>query len=225
MATLTQPPKPVLEKHVDFSAPLESTEYPRIEPKNGKKAAKDNTTAVIKSNSTGTGGDKVLSKNAKKVDRDREVARKIGNIVQQSLTQVEPVCKQITHLIDKVDSTPDDQVDEKKLVEDLKPLIEQGNRILQECNGGILGLDPEGRIVGRSRAGTHDDVTAEEYHLAGVLGLVGQLLRLMGLQGLVRGILGALGFSKIMDGLGLSSVAGLLGLARGKEEQGKEKKK
>lgn len=52
----------------------------------------------------------------------------------------------------------------------MKPLIEEGGRILQECNGAIRGLDPDGRIAAqaKARAASHE-ATGEEYQLAELL--------------------------------------------------------
>ncbi len=44
--------------------------------------------------------------------------------------------------------------------------------------------------------------------LAGVLGLVGQILNGLGLGGLVNGLLGGLGINKLLSGLGLGSILG-----------------
>lgn len=46
-------------------------------------------------------------------------------------------------------------------------MIEEGSRILQECNGAIRGLDPDGRIAAnaKARAAAHE-ASPEEYALA-----------------------------------------------------------
>jgi hypothetical protein len=56
------------------------------------------------------------------------------------------------------------------LVNNVKPLIEEGGRILQECNGSLRGLDPDGRIAAQAkgRAETRE-ATPEEYRLADLL--------------------------------------------------------
>jgi hypothetical protein len=61
-------------------------------------------------------------------------------------------------------------LDEEDLVNKVKPLIEEGGRILQECNGSLRGLDPDGRIAAQAkgRAGTKE-ATPEEYRLADTL--------------------------------------------------------
>jgi len=72
--------------------------------------------------------------------------------------------------MDKADRTPREELDEEQLVNDVKPLIEEGGRILQECNGSLRGLDPDGHIAAQAkgRANTRE-ATPEEYRLADVL--------------------------------------------------------
>ncbi|KAK4956098.1 hypothetical protein LTR66_013391, partial [Elasticomyces elasticus] len=103
-------------------------------------------------------------------EQDRQIAEKMGNICQQTLERVQPVCKQITEYIEKADRTPKEELDEEELVNNVKPLIEEGGRILQECNGSLRGLDPDGRIAAQAkgRAGTKE-ASPEEYRLADTL--------------------------------------------------------
>ncbi|KAK4550211.1 hypothetical protein LTR36_003178 [Oleoguttula mirabilis] len=191
-------------------------------------------------------------------EEEREVAEKMGNICTQTLERMQPICKQIKEFMDKADRTPKEELDEEELVNQVKPLIEESGRILQECNGSLRGLDPDGRIAAQAkgRAGTKE-ATPEEYRLAevlkeltttvvttvddakkklndmpyakkklnplwglmtqplfqilaavglllaGVLGLVGQLLNGLGLGGLVNGILGGLGIDKLLESFGI----------------------
>ncbi|KAJ5591840.1 uncharacterized protein N7459_002209 [Penicillium hispanicum] len=105
-----------------------------------------------------------------KADQDRELAGKMCNILRQTLDQVKPVCKQITERLEKADRTPKDELDEEKLVQDVKPLLEEGGRILQECNGSIRALDPDGRIAATAKArASSRDATPEEYQLADMI--------------------------------------------------------
>jgi hypothetical protein len=75
-----------------------------------------------------------------------------------------------TQHIEKADRTPRDELDEEELVNNVKPLIEEGGRILGECNGSLRGLDPDGRIAaqakGRQQTG---EASPEEYKLADLL--------------------------------------------------------
>ncbi|KAI4730777.1 hypothetical protein E4T49_01394 [Aureobasidium sp. EXF-10728] len=106
----------------------------------------------------------------RKREQDREIAEKMGTICTQTLERVQPICKQITDHIEAADRTPREELDEEDLVNKVKPLIEEGGRILQECNGSLRGLDPDGRIAAQAkgRAGTKE-ATPEEYRLADTL--------------------------------------------------------
>ncbi|KAK4629765.1 uncharacterized protein CLAFUR5_08024 [Fulvia fulva] len=195
---------------------------------------------------------------ARKREEEREIAEKMSTICSQTLERMQPICKQIKEYMEKADSTPKEELDEEELVNNVKPLIEEGGRILQECNGSLRGLDPDGKIAAQAkgRAGT-GEATPEEYRLAetlkeltttvvttiddakkklnnmphakkklnplwglmtqplfqilaavglllaGVLGLVGQLLNGLGLGGLVNGLLGGLGINKLLASFGL----------------------
>lgn len=61
-------------------------------------------------------------------------------------------------------------MDEEKLVEAVKPLIEEGGRILQETNGAIRALDPDGRIASNAKAkAAQQDASPKEFRLADLL--------------------------------------------------------
>jgi len=207
--------------------------------------------------------------------QDSELAEKMSAICAQTIERMQPVCKQITEHIEKADRTPKEELDEDELVNNVKPLIEEGSRILNECNGSLRGLDPDGRIAAQAkgRANTRE-ATPEEYRLAdqlkeltttvvstidnakkklqdmphakkklnplwallteplfqilaavglllaGVLGLVGQLLSALGLGGLVNGLLGGLGIKKLLGGLGLGGISESLGGGKDKKKGG-----
>lgn len=53
------------------------------------------------------------------------------------------------------------------MVKAVKPLLEEGGQILQECNGAIRGLDPDGHIAAtaKARAASHE-ASPEENALA-----------------------------------------------------------
>jgi hypothetical protein len=55
-------------------------------------------------------------------------------------------------------------------VKEVRPLIEEGGRILQEANGMVRGLDPDGRIQANAKhKSATREATPEEFHLADVL--------------------------------------------------------
>ncbi|MCJ1310894.1 hypothetical protein MMC25_004562 [Agyrium rufum] len=103
----------------------------------------------------------------KKKQEDAELAKKMTSILSQTLDRIEPVLKNITEAMDKADRTPKEELDEEELVQQVKPMLEEGGRILQECNGAIRGLDPDGRIAATAKArAASREATPEEYQLA-----------------------------------------------------------
>ncbi|KAL4973018.1 hypothetical protein BDW66DRAFT_113038 [Aspergillus desertorum] len=103
----------------------------------------------------------------KNEQEDRELAKKMAAIISGTLDRVQPICKMIIDHIDRAEKTPKDELDEEELVKNVKPLLEEANSILQECNGAIRALDPDGRIAAnaKARAASHE-ASPEEYNLA-----------------------------------------------------------
>jgi len=99
-----------------------------------------------------------------------DIAKKMIYVLRETLDKVSPVCQNISDKIDKAQRTPKDELDEQKLVDEIKPLLEEGGRILQECNGALRGLDPDGSIAAsaKQRAST-GEATKEEHQLADLL--------------------------------------------------------
>jgi hypothetical protein len=103
-------------------------------------------------------------------EQDKKLAKQMAATLTQCLDRIKPICKMITQKIDKADRTPKDELDEEALVKEVKPLIEEGSKILQEANGIIRGLDPDGHIQANAKHKTASrEATPEEYHLADVL--------------------------------------------------------
>jgi hypothetical protein len=102
--------------------------------------------------------------------KDKKLAQQLAYCIQQTLDQVKPICEKISRKIEAAENTPKEELDEEKLVAQVRPLIEDGGRLLSETNGIIRGLDPDGRIQQKAKhkTATHD-ATPEEFHLADVL--------------------------------------------------------
>jgi len=103
-------------------------------------------------------------------EQDKKLAQQMTAALEKCLDKIKPICDMISQKIDKADRTPKDDLDEEALVNEVKPLIEEGGKILQESNGVLRGLDPDGRIqsAAKHHSATHE-ATPEEYHLADVL--------------------------------------------------------
>ncbi|TAQ83845.1 hypothetical protein B7494_g7833 [Chlorociboria aeruginascens] len=106
----------------------------------------------------------------KQLEQDKKLAAQMATCITNSLDKIKPVLKMITDNIDQADRTPKEELDEQKLVDTVKPLLEEGGAILQEANGVIRGLDPDGRIAANAKHKTASrEATPEEYRLADVL--------------------------------------------------------
>jgi len=106
----------------------------------------------------------------KQLEQDKKLAGQMATCVQQSIDKIKPILDMITDRIDAAEKQPKEELDEQKLVDEVKPLIEEGGRILQEANGVIRGLDPDGRIAANAKHKTASrEATPEEHHLAEVL--------------------------------------------------------
>ncbi|KAG2208248.1 hypothetical protein INT47_006103 [Mucor saturninus] len=117
---------------------------------------------------------KRLTEEERKQQEEEEEYRRIANLmsqaVQQSLDKIKPVLKEITSSIEVEEAKNEKDRDEQKLVEHVKPLIEQGSQILGEAYGAIRGLDPSGNIAKEAQAKTKQrKALPEEYHLADLL--------------------------------------------------------
>ncbi|KAI1864426.1 uncharacterized protein JN550_008983 [Neoarthrinium moseri] len=105
-----------------------------------------------------------------KLEQDRKIAQQICICIEHSLDKIRPICKMITENIDRVERQPEEERDEEDLVKTVKPLIEEGGKILTEANGVIRGLDPDGRISANAKHKTAArEASPEEYHLADLL--------------------------------------------------------
>ncbi|KAE8422324.1 hypothetical protein BDV36DRAFT_280048 [Aspergillus pseudocaelatus] len=105
-----------------------------------------------------------------KEKQDRELAKRMCAILQQTLDSVQPICRQIMQNIEKAHQTPKDELDEEELVKTVKPLIEEAASMLQECKGALRALDPTGEVAATAKArDAAHEATPEQYSLANLL--------------------------------------------------------
>ncbi|KAK4191943.1 hypothetical protein QBC35DRAFT_485160 [Podospora australis] len=103
-------------------------------------------------------------------ERDKKLAVQMSVCIEQCLDKIRPITKMMVEKIDAAERQPEDERDEEQLVKEVRPLIEEGGRILEEAKGIIKGLDPDGRISANAKHKTAArEATPEEYHLADVL--------------------------------------------------------
>ncbi|KAM5385300.1 hypothetical protein ACJZ2D_001261 [Fusarium nematophilum] len=110
------------------------------------------------------------AKQKEEAEKDKKLASALAWNIEQTLDKIRPICTMITNKIDAVERQPKEERDEEELVNQVRPLIEEGGKILTEVNGVIRGLDPDGRIQrnAKQKAATAD-ASPEEYRLAELL--------------------------------------------------------
>ncbi|KAI8947594.1 hypothetical protein F4801DRAFT_592467 [Xylaria longipes] len=105
-----------------------------------------------------------------KKEQDAKIAKQISYCIAQSLDKIKPICRMIVERINQEEAKSEDDRDEEELVKQVRPLIEEGGKILTEANGVIRGLDPDGRISAQAKHhSAGGEATPEEYHLAELL--------------------------------------------------------
>ncbi|KAF6527804.1 hypothetical protein HZS61_008106 [Fusarium oxysporum f. sp. conglutinans] len=109
-------------------------------------------------------------KQAEEAEKNKKLAQSLAYQIEQTLERLRPICKSIKDKISAAEVQKPEDRDEEELVRQVKPLIEEGGKILTETNGIIRGLDPDGRISRNAKQKTAaGEATPEEAHLANLL--------------------------------------------------------
>ncbi|KAL5611167.1 hypothetical protein FOBRF1_007284 [Fusarium oxysporum] len=110
------------------------------------------------------------AKRKEEVKKDEELASALAYNIDQTKDKVRPICKMIDDKISTSEVQPRGESSEEQLVRQVRPLIEEGSKILTDTNGVIRDLDPDGRIQRNAKQkAAIAEATPEEYHLAELL--------------------------------------------------------
>ncbi|OWP05467.1 hypothetical protein B2J93_6374 [Marssonina coronariae] len=113
----------------------------------------------------------------KQLENDKKLASRMSFTIQESIDKMTPLLTNIMDEIEAVERQKESERDEQKLVDKVKPMIEEGGRILTETNGTIRGMDPDGRITANAKQkGATREATPEEHRLADLTGNVTQTI-------------------------------------------------
>ncbi|QPC76192.1 hypothetical protein HYE68_006944 [Fusarium pseudograminearum] len=103
-------------------------------------------------------------------EKNKKLAQQLAYQIEQTLERLRPICKSINDKISAAEAKKPEDRDEEELVRQVKPLIEDGGKLLTETNGIIRGLDPDGRIARNAKQkSSSGEATPEEAHLANLL--------------------------------------------------------
>ncbi|KAJ7200766.1 hypothetical protein GGX14DRAFT_167433 [Mycena pura] len=142
-------------------------------------AAGNDTASVSRASSahdvrSANGGDEVDAGGDERTEQERETDRKLAerlsNIIEQANSKTTPLCKMIRKHIEGMEARKEDDRDEAELVKNVKPLLEQAEKILNEANGAIHGADPDNRLTNKAKRNMQDHrASPEEQRLAEAL--------------------------------------------------------
>jgi len=105
-------------------------------------------------------------------ESDEQVAKKLTSIIDSANERLKPLIQMMKQHLDKAKHDKEnDTLDEKALVQALRPLIEEATNTLRETHGAIKALDPDGTIGNNAtRKASDHNASKEEQHLAESLG-------------------------------------------------------
>ncbi|KAJ7155666.1 hypothetical protein C8R46DRAFT_959897, partial [Mycena filopes] len=103
-------------------------------------------------------------------ETDRKLAERLSQLIENANEKCVPIVKMIRKHIENMEAQKEEDRDEAELVKNVKPLIEQAEKILSETNGAVRGADPDGRLSNTAKRNMQDHkATPEEQRLAEAL--------------------------------------------------------
>jgi len=110
------------------------------------------------------------TRDEEQVQKDNELAERLAAIIEDANKRVVPIVQMIRKNIEGFFEKKEEDRDEGELIKSVKPLIEQGEKVLNETNGAIKGADPDNRLTNRATRHQADHrATPEEQRLAAAL--------------------------------------------------------
>ncbi|KXN88320.1 hypothetical protein AN958_07465 [Leucoagaricus sp. SymC.cos] len=104
------------------------------------------------------------------IEQDDALADRLSLIVEDANSRVVPMCDMIRKHIENMEAQKEEDRDEDELVKQVKPLLEQAEKVLHETSGSIHGADPDNRLTSRGKRNMQDHVaTPSEQRLAEAL--------------------------------------------------------
>jgi len=110
------------------------------------------------------------SRSPDEAEKDAELAKRLASLIEDANRRVVPLCKTMRQHFEDQQSRKDEDKDEGELVERVRPLLEQAEKVLNETMGSIRGADPDNRLSNKATRNVKDHkATPEEQRLAEAL--------------------------------------------------------
>ncbi|KXN85963.1 hypothetical protein AN958_10671 [Leucoagaricus sp. SymC.cos] len=128
------------------------------------------TTAPSEAGSKVEGKEKKDDRTPEEIEQDNALADRLSLIIEDANSRVVPMCDMIRKHIENMEAQKEEDRDEDELVKQVKPLLEQAEKVLHETSGSIHGADPDNRLTNRAKRNMQDHVaTPSEQRLAEAL--------------------------------------------------------
>ncbi|KAJ7617331.1 hypothetical protein FB45DRAFT_1007881 [Roridomyces roridus] len=103
-------------------------------------------------------------------EQDRQLAERLSALIESANSKCTPLCKMIRKHIENMEARKEEDRDEAELVQNVRPLLQQAEQILNETNGAVRGADPDNRLSNKATRNMQDHkATPEEQRLAEAL--------------------------------------------------------
>ncbi|PVF95420.1 cytochrome P450 [Serendipita vermifera] len=113
-------------------------------------------------------GEDTRTDDQKKVDK--QLAERLCGMIENANERVVPLIKSIRKHIENMDAKKEEDRDEAELEKQVRPQLEQAEKILNETNGAVRGADPDNRLASKAKRNAADHrATPEEQRLAEAL--------------------------------------------------------
>ncbi|KAI0818667.1 hypothetical protein BC629DRAFT_668031 [Irpex lacteus] len=105
--------------------------------------------------------------------QDAQLAERLSQCIEDANEKLIPLTNMVRKHIETFEARPEEERDQGELINAVKPLLQQAEKILNETQGVIKGADPGGKVSGRAKrhAATHQ-ATPEEQRLAQALSVL-----------------------------------------------------
>ncbi|KAJ4479268.1 hypothetical protein J3R30DRAFT_3883328 [Lentinula aciculospora] len=102
--------------------------------------------------------------------KEGNIAERLSRLIEDANSRVVPLTKMIRKHIENMEAHPDNERNEDKLVQQVRPLLQQAEKIMNECQGMVKGADPDNKISNKAKRHQQaHTATPEEQRLAEAL--------------------------------------------------------
>ncbi|KAJ3517815.1 hypothetical protein NMY22_g13880 [Coprinellus aureogranulatus] len=103
-------------------------------------------------------------------DVDAKLAERLSIMIEESNERVVPLTKMVRQKIEQFEALKPEDRSEDQLIKEVRPLLEQAEKVLYETNGAVQGADPDKRLTNQAKRNMQDHkATPQEQRLAEAL--------------------------------------------------------